>query len=312
MKHEVVAELKRLALELGRTPTRADWRANSRISLRQLTNAFGGFSVALTAAGFEPSPFDRKRPNPLVRDIATVLADFAAKTRGQRIVEPNAYAPTALAGDLHFPFAHADTLSAFFEFLDRKRPARVIQMGDLYDMFSQSKFPRTHNVYTPEAEMDVAYAQAKKFWKTVREILPDAACFQILGNHDIRPLKRLIETFPAGESFFSIERFFRFDGVETNFDYRQELCFDDVLYFHGYRTGLGAHRDFTLRNTCVAHTHVGGVAFRNYYDRVLWELNAGYMGDPESKALSYTAQRITTWTHGWGFIDEDGPRFVPA
>jgi hypothetical protein len=42
----------------------------------------------------------------------------------------------------------------------------------------------------------------------------------------------------------------------------------------------------------------------------VYELNAGYLGDPHAKALSYTASKLIDWTHGFGFIDEFGPRFI--
>lgn len=52
------------------------------------------------------------------------------------------------------------------------------------------------------------------------------------------------------------------------------------------------------------------MSFKRIGGKTLYELNAGYLGDPESKALSYTPTKITNWTLGWGYIDEDGPRFV--
>ena len=71
-------------------------------------------------------------------------------------------------------------------------------------------------------------------------------------------------------------------------------------------------REHNLKNTVVGHSHLGGVVYRNTFNGIIWELNAGFCGDTESKALSYTPQRLTKWTKGFGFIDALGPRFIPA
>jgi hypothetical protein len=43
---------------------------------------------------------------------------------------------------------------------------------------------------------------------------------------------------------------------------------------------------------------------------VLFELNSGLAGDPEAKGLTYTPQKITVWTPGFGAINKYGPQFV--
>ena len=67
----------------------------------------------------------------------------------------------------------------------------------------------------------------------------------------------------------------------------------------------------TLSNIVVGHSHIGGVTYRNIGNKIVWELNSGYCGDPDSKALSYRLMKLTKWTHGFGFVDEFGPRFIP-
>ena len=103
-----------------------------------------------------------------------------------------------------------------------------------------------------------------------------------------------------------------FDGVETILDSRQELMLPgDVMVVHGYKSKIGEHRDHALYNAVCGHQHTGGVVYRQIRGRVLWELNAGLAGDPEAKGLTYGAQKINSWTLGFGFLDEYGPRFIP-
>jgi hypothetical protein len=103
-----------------------------------------------------------------------------------------------------------------------------------------------------------------------------------------------------------------FEGVKTLHDPREELKLPgNVDVIHGYLGRLGDHRNYTLTNVVHGHTHTGGVVFRQVAGRVLWELDCGLAGDMESKALSYTPQKSTKHTLGWGFLDEYGPRFIP-
>jgi hypothetical protein len=123
-------------------------------------------------------------------------------------------------------------------------------------------------------------------------------------------MKRIIEAYPEAELFMDFEKWFKFDGVTTHSDIRQELIINGICFIHGYRSKLGDHRDFNKMSTVVGHSHLGGVNFKNYGSEILFELNAGYIGDPESKALSYTSQKIVNWTHGLGVIDSFGARFI--
>lgn len=280
-----------------------------------MVDAFGTFTQAIIAAGLQPVREKKSKKHKLVlnRDLTTELQKYKAEpcvdVLSRRPMWRSDFKRTAVIGDTHFPFVHVDCMTAFYEFLERHKPERVVQIGDLYDMFSHGKFPRSMNVYTPEQEYRVGRKMAEDMWRTIGGIAPNAERFQLFGNHDARPLKRLMESYPEGEMWFDIKPAMQFDGVTTQSDFRNEIVFDNFYLHHGYLSSPGAHRDATLMNAVVGHSHMGGVFYRNSRFGILWELNAGYMGDPHAKALSYTPQKMTRWTHGWGYIDEYGPRF---
>lgn len=311
-QHDIIQDLKRVASELGHVPTRDEYIQHGKISKREICRYFENYSLALIAAGLQGAATTRSRKisneDLFGKDISEQIETFH-KIPVQIDKVPIDY-PIVIAGDIHFPFSCQDTITAFLQYIDYVKPKIVVQMGDLYDMLAQSKFPKSLNVYTPKDEMDLGFKMAQDFWRKVREIVPKAQCFQIFGNHDIRPIKRIIESCPETEIFFNIDKYFTFPGVITNSDYRQELIIGDIVFHHGYLSKLGAHRDFNLMNSVAAHTHVGGVSWRNIRGRSLFELNAGYMANPLSKGLSYTPQKITRWTQGWGAIDQYGPRFI--
>jgi predicted phosphodiesterase len=296
--------LRDLALELGRTPT---WYEIKKvISTHHIYSLFGSMPIFVQAAGLDPATKQTKIDNTIFeKRIEDHVTDFVHKEKVKATFEK-----TLIIGDTHFPFVHKPSLEKTLALIEEFQPKFIIQIGDLYDMLSHGKFPRSLNVYTPKEEMSEARKMASEMWAKIKELTPKAELHQVLGNHDIRPMKRILEAYPEAELFLDFEKWFKFDGVTTHTDIREELIINGICYIHGYRSKLGDHRDFNKLSTVTGHSHLGGVSFRNYGPEILFELNAGYLGDPESKALSYTSQKINNWTHGVGYIDHHGPRFI--
>lgn len=307
-KHSLLCELKRVSSEIGRTPKRDEFIALANIKRHHIDKLFGGFSILVEAAGLDVKP--RKISDDIfkkdIRQELKVDQDYK-----QKLDLGSHFEDTVIIGDTHFPFISVDALTALYQFIDETKPKVVIQIGDLYDCLSHASFPKSMNIYTPKDEMDFGREMAMKMWETIQKLSPGVRCYQILGNHCIRPIKRMIELYPAGEQFFTIKPFFEFEGVHTNHDVRSPLILQGVNYIHGFLSKLGAHRDLLGANVVCGHSHLGGVSFKNVYGRVLFELNAGYLGDPFSKAFSYMPIRIPQWTLGLGHIDRFGPRFIP-
>lgn len=215
-------------------------------------------------------------------------------------------------GDTHYPFTCRRSLNRVLDLADELKPTVILQMGDLYDMFSFSKYPRSHNVMMPEKELDLGLEQACDMWRELKKRAPRAKKFQLIGNHDVRPIKRMMEVIPALESFLDLRKLFDFPGVEMAGDDRDELFIDDICFMHGYRSKLGDHMRHNRMKTVCGHAHRGGVVYERLGDKILWELNTGFIGDVSSVPMSYSRQRkLAQYTKGVGFIDPLGPRFIP-
>jgi hypothetical protein len=311
--HELLAALKAIALDLGRTPTRDEFDNRVPSGKSRLARAFGSYTAMLQAAGLEGHNPRKKDRTPFMRrDLAEHLEIQHARLPAEPVEAPAPISNVFLClGDTHFPFADPRALERVYDLAERLQPTVVIQMGDLHDMLSWSKFPSSQLHFTPKGEIEGAFEGAKEMWRKIRAIVPQARLIQIRGNHDIRPLKRVLEVAPALEVFLELDRFYRFEGVELIADHREELIIDGIAFLHGYRTRLGDHASYMMHNAVVGHSHRGGVAFKHIRGKTLWELNCGFLADPTSKGLSYTPQKITDWTQGVGIIDSLGPRFVP-
>lgn len=310
-EHDLVVALKALALELGHVPTRNEFREHTKAHEKIVNKVFGSYTVLLRAAGFDKL---EKQPR-ITNDIFRVGLDHHLERYEPRAVHPKTPNPTiAIISDIHWPFEMQRVVDAFIKFVKDHQPEYVIINGDAVDFYSFSRFPRSHNIFTPKEEINSSRKKNEEFWAEIKKISPKSKCIQMLGNHCIRPMKAIMDSLPAAEDWIkeALRKQFSFEGVETIFDPREEFMIGDIMVHHGFRSKLGDHRDYSHYNCIVGHTHNGGAVFRKIRGQVIWELNSGYAGDPESKGLSYTAQKTTVWTHGFGYVDQYGPRFIPV
>jgi hypothetical protein len=222
-------------------------------------------------------------------------------------------------GDTHHGYVHPDNMSRALEIADREQPAIIFQMGDLYDLYNMSRYPRSLNLVTPLDELIEARAAAEAMWVGFRMASPKSRLIQLWGNHDDRLSKLVATKAPELEAFLQImdyKSFWRFEGVETAESSDVEVIVEhpvhgDIWFHHGHKTKIGEHADYNLANTVTGHLHRGGTIFRGFRDRTLWELNTGYLADQRQRPMQYNAQQNSNTTPGVGLIDNDGPRFIP-
>lgn len=306
-QHQIIAAIKELTIELGKTPSRNEFIFKSKFGRHDIDKYFGTYAALLQAAGLEQK-ITRVTNKIFEKDIESHLSTYQSKESIPHI--DISYTPTIILGDTHFPFVHNDKLKKALEIIEVVKPKRVIQIGDLYDCMAHAKFARSLNIYTPKEEMTLARKGAQEMWRTIQTLSPGVECHQLSGNHDVRIMRRVLEQYPEIEMFVDFEKWFTFDGVQSHMDIRKELILDGIVYIHGHRSKLGEHMEYMRRSVICGHSHRPGIAYKNYGDTVLFEMNVGYLGDPESKALSYTNQKYTHWSHGCGLINQHGPQFI--
>ncbi len=310
--HDLIVKLKDLAIDLGRTPTRDEFKKHIRCGNDVIVKAFGSYTTLIHAAGFDVPRAKRVTNEIFNRPLERHLEQYHAQPRPvSTITEP--YPKILLGSDIHFPFHSVKVVEAFVRFAGVFQPQHIVLNGDIRDFYSHAKFPRSHNQFTPREENQLGRKLNAELWQSLQKLCPNARCYQLTGNHSARPMKRILEEYPEAEDWIkeAMVKEFSFDNVTTIFDAREEITIGNVMIHHGYRSQLGDHMKFVLKNICTGHTHRGGVVFRNVHGDTIWELNSGYMGDPESKGLSYTSQKAVDWTQGWACVDEFGPRFIP-
>ncbi len=213
-----------------------------------------------------------------------------------------------ILGDLHYPYQSKAAVKWAIKLAYKLKPDIIVQVGDLYDQFSFSRYPKSAKL-TPETEIALAREEAADLWDRLPK---NCARIQMVGNHDERILKKALAVAPELAFLVgrSLRELYTFPDVRTVQNY--EHVINGIMFQHGHRAKLGDHAKYNQMSTVCGHSHVGGVVFMRNRLGLYYELNAGFLGDVNTEAFSYQSQKvINNCTLGVGYIDENGPRFIP-
>lgn len=309
----IVADIERIGL----TTHTAYLRAGGKHARSVICAKLGSWAAALEQAGLvseKPAPkADRSQIFALQEKVEQLERELVKWGRRALPAVPKARGPVTLViGDAHFPFHCRYTLEAIISACKKLKPDNIVQMGDLYDFYAHSRFPKSLDLMTPIEEIQKGRGIAEDTWKRLRAAAPSATCYQLLGNHDIRPHKKILKDAPELAGIVSLDHWFCFPGVETILDVREALVLNGVTYVHGESSRLGVHAAKFSTPVVRAHRHRGSVEWFPALGEGIWEMDCGYIGNPEEKALSYSTYRHGMWTRGYGLVDALGPRFVPV
>lgn len=322
--HVIIQAIQEVASELGHAPSKREFTKHSKnIHHSSVISRFKTWSAAIIAAGLTPNEETQKKKTSapkleLVNDVEQIR-EIIRETTQRKTIQLNHYKKILCIPDSHFPWVDQNALAMVYYIAETEKPDIVVQLGDLFDCYAQSKFPKSMNLFTPKAEWDLARSMAEDMWKKLREILPKADFFCLLGNHMNRPMLRIEEKFPEGAHLLedAVRKAFTFDGVHTVHDPSEELFIENIMFIHGhYTSGLSKHMEFSRCNVVHGHTHKGSIVYKPYWNEnkshvTLWEMDCGYIGDPNSIPLSYRSQKIHNWVSGCGLVTRLGPMFIP-
>lgn len=206
--------------------------------------------------------------------------------------------------DTHFPFHSKKLFKKVLPLIAERQPTHVVQIGDLLDQYVFAKWARSVGV-TPKEDVEYGLLLANDMWKAIREVAPKAKYHQLLGNHDMRLAKRIAEKFPEMADFFSHKDLYKFDGVKVQESDREHIEIDGVVYVHGWLSKSLDHAKYFGKPTVHGHRHRPAIEFDR---KDLWSMDVGYLADPESLPLQYTANRFSKWTAACGEVDNKEPR----
>jgi len=135
----------------------------------------------------------------------------------------------------------------------------------------------------------------------------------MLGNHDIRPWKRVLEKAPDCLPFMDFKTHFEFPGVTLWKDPQEPFVYNNIVFHHGYKSDRGAHVKAFGSNCVVGHTHRPDIFYAprfTPFHQPLWELNVGHVARTDTRNMGYTPINWKAWSKSCGIIDDLGPRVV--
>lgn len=335
LQHRIIADLKRVAKDLGHDPSRDEYRQHGQVSDRQIRNAFPTFSHALRAAGMEPKQ-DRIKQSPIVRRHETAVQRHDDKTEmfkhfesqilpwvGKYEKPHRGVLQIMVRGDDHSQWVDPWCDEVFWAEAKRSQPDVIVFNGDLFDFYQVSahdKNPR--RLMTMQSEIDFVVA---KFFRRARELCPNAQIEFVLGNHELRLFRYLCNEAPALASL----RCLRFDELFSLKDYEINLVarpsflnaragkdvdnfkrFGPVTITHGTRTGAHpADKEFGVYGTSGISNHIHRNTIhrkRNLHGNHLWITNGAMC---QLKSGEEYISDFIDWNNGFTRAHIDGQHF---
>lgn len=207
--------------------------------------------------------------------------------------------------DRHFPWAHRRACDWVVGVAKTYQPDAIVGLGDELDLYSYSRFPRSHNLYTPLQEYRRGMGAYRRHWQALREAAPKAACFELSSNHGDRLHKRVLERFPEVEHLigdpYALPEVKRVKG---------EMVLDRVIYMHGFRSNALAHATYNQQSVVHGHTHKASLLWRKNRKGSFFNLECGWLGDEGSAVFNYKMEALTQWTMACGLITNGAPTLL--
>lgn len=196
--HEVVSAIKSLALELGRAPTRDEFRERTKLE-RKMKSAFGGYSVALKAAGFEEAALGKspKQKKKFVYKPEKIQGFFRHEIDLQQLFK-DAKNPQVLKfivqPDTHVPYHDEAAVQAMLDFATEYRPHGWIVLGDFADCEGISHWPASDE---KPRRLVPEILEARKLLQRINAASPDCvARYYLAGNHEAWITQALVAKIP--------------------------------------------------------------------------------------------------------------------
>lgn len=214
-------------------------------------------------------------------------------------------AKVLIIGDTHFPFSNNKALKEVIGIIKKEQPTHVVQIGDLLDQYSFSKYTKSLKI-EPHKEISDGVRLATAMWNNVKRVAPKAKRIQLLGNHCVRVSKRIMERIPELE--FLLEKgIYAFSGVKVLKSDRDYVTIDGVVYCHGWYGKSSDHVRHFGAPVVHGHLHTPSISTQG---PGLWSMDVGYLGDRHSLPMSYTQSKLTRWTLACGIVEDGKPRLI--
>lgn len=225
---------------------------------------------------------------------------------------------TAIIPDVHVPFERTDALLAW---LKRERPRRIVLLGDVLDLHAITEHRKDRQWAD---RLDRELRLGRRWFEALRVAAgPIAEITMIKGNHEARldrfwdakaPQFRNVAatTLPEIMGFKNLGVYWHDVEVERK-GVRVPTGQGQVAYcYHGHElrskykgsTALAYCAAFG-QNAIIGHTHRYSLEHAQVGGKVLFGIEAGYLGNPKAPAFTYAGPAPKIWRRGWLVADSE-------
>lgn len=161
-----------------------------------------------------------------------------------------------VVSDVHIPFHDPDAVKAFIKYSKKVQPKAIVLNGDIMDFFRLSRFTKGEG-RNPLEEITLC----RSFLSELRKNNPDANIYYVIGNHETRLERYVMEKAPELvsliEDVFSILKVkdFNIHGC-TSITMNNSFVFKHGTLL-GNKSGLSAIKEIekAYMSGCSGHTH---------------------------------------------------------
>lgn len=204
-----------------------------------------------------------------------------------------------VASDIHFPYQDDTAITAFIDYAAVMQPEVIVLNGDLLDFYKLSRFSKDPSGKNPAEEIEMV----REFLANLRSKVPDAKIYYVIGNHETRLEKYVLDNAPQIacliDNVFEIVKTENYKVVGCS-----SLTVNDMFVFkHGNRlgpkSGLSAIKELESHylSGATGHTHrLARFSTRKSGRRFIW-LETGCLCD-----LNPEYMINADWEQGFGEI----------
>lgn len=214
-------------------------------------------------------------------------------------------------GDCHVPYhskkAIIQVSDAIKEAQDNGDQVTVVQVGDLADQRAWSRFPKDGDVDNAQREFDDTVTSLE--W--LHGLIPNMHI--IFGNHDRRIAMRASDSQIPRQLIRSLDEVFDFPSWKWHVS-DTPLIIDGIAIVHGDEFPIPTPSAACLRlarSVVYGHSHQGRLEHVRLFDRSMFAMNVGWLGDESQSAFNYAKRSPARYWLGYGVVVDNVPMLVP-
>lgn len=211
---------------------------------------------------------------------------------------------------MHFPYHHKDSIEFLSKIKEYFKPDRVVNMGDLMDMYSVSSYPKDMN--HPDSWSD-ELKKARKNIKDLAEIFPEQVVLD--SNHDSRAYRK---SRAAGVPREFLVPYLEVIGAPEGWKIQRELriTIDDsrAKWLMAHTLAGGSLRAAQAAGCSVAlgHSHtMFGAQAAKVGKKTLWAVDTGCMISDKGSPYKYNKTNVAKPIQGCIMLIEGTPMLLP-